>query len=56
MEWKEKNRYGIFHHVKMPKYGMEDLMHGMEQNLPCSVLAHFDMVLLKSGFSFSSTY
>jgi len=39
------------------KYGIEDLMYGMEQIFHTnSILAHFDMVLLKSGFSFSCTY
>jgi len=52
MEWKEKigMEYGMTHVWN----GMENLVYGMEQIFHInSILAYFDMLLLKSGFSFS---
>ena len=46
-----KNPYGIWNGSSMERKGRFDVWNGT--NLPCSILAHFDMVLLKSGFSFS---
>jgi len=49
LEWKEK--IGIEYGMAQVWNGIFDVWNGT--NLPYSTLAHFDMVLLKSDFSFS---
>jgi len=49
MEWKEK--IGMEYGMAQVWNGRFDVWNGT--NLPYSILAYFDMVLLKSGFSFS---